>query len=96
MTVRVVARITARPDTIPQLRSVLLALLEPTRHEPGCLRYELLQSVADPTDFTFVEEWRSQQDEREHMQTPHVQRALQQVPDLVAVPPDIRSYRVIG
>lgn len=96
MTVRCVAHILARPDSIPQLRDVLASLLEPTRHEAGCLRYELLQNVADPTDFTFVEEWRSQQDVAQHMNQPHVKTALSKVSALVAAPPDIRSYRVIG
>lgn len=96
MTVRVVARLLARPDTIPQLRDVLVALLEPTRHEAGCLRYELLQNLTDPADFTFVEEWRSAQDVAEHMHRPHVVAALQKVPALVAAPPDIRSYKVVG
>ncbi len=96
MIVRVVARILARPDTVAPLRDVLMSLLEPTRHEPGCLRYELLQSLTDPTDFTFVEEWRSQQDVADHMHRPHVVSALKKVPDLVSAPPDIRSYRLIG
>lgn len=96
MTVRVVARILARPDTIPQLRDVLVALLAPTRREAGCLRYELLQSTADPSEFTFVEEWRTADEEHAHMQSEHVRTALQRVPPLVSAPPDIRRYRVIG
>lgn len=96
MTVRVVARLLARPDTVPQLRDVLTALLEPTRHEAGCLRYELLQNLADPTDFTFVEEWRTQQDVAQHMKTPHVQQLLAKMPNLISAPPDIQSYKVIG
>ncbi len=96
MTVRVVARFFARPDTVVGLQGLLSGLLEPTRHEPGCLRYELLQNLTDPTDFTFVEEWRTQQDVAEHLQTAHVREAQQRVGAFVSQPPEIQSYRVIG
>ena len=58
--VRVVARVVARPGKEDELRALLRGLIEPTRREPGCVTYELLQNTADPTDFTFVEEWSSE------------------------------------
>ena len=56
--VRVVARIVARPGRVEELCALLRGLIEPTRREPGCVTYELLQNTPDPTDFTFVEEKR--------------------------------------
>ncbi|MDQ2856133.1 MAG: antibiotic biosynthesis monooxygenase, partial [Acidobacteriota bacterium] len=56
-TLRVVARIMALPDKVDEVRSLLEALVEPTRNEAGCISYELLQNKSDPADFTFVEEW---------------------------------------
>ena len=50
----------ARPGKEDELRALLRGLIEPTRREPGCVTYELLQNTADPTDFTFVEEWSSE------------------------------------
>ena len=90
--VHVVARITARPDTIAQLQTVLTALLEPTRREAGCLCYTLLHNQTDPTDFTFVEEWADAAALDAHLQTPHLQAALVQAADLLATAPDIRRY----
>ena len=55
---RVVARVVARPGKVEELQALLRGLIEPTRREPGCVTYELLQNTADPTDFTFVEEKR--------------------------------------
>ena len=57
--VRVVARMVARPGKEDELRTLLRGLIEPTRREPECVTYELLQNTTDPTDFTFVEEWSS-------------------------------------
>jgi len=95
-TVHVVAHLTARPDTVVELRTLLFALLEPTRREPGCLRYTLLHNAVDPVDFTFVEEWVDDAALDAHFITPHLQAALAQAPSLLAVEPDIRRYTVIG
>ncbi|TNF73803.1 MAG: antibiotic biosynthesis monooxygenase, partial [Acidobacteria bacterium] len=40
-TLRVVARLVAKPDKVDELRTLLTGLLEPTRAEPGCISYEL-------------------------------------------------------
>ncbi len=95
-TVHVVARITAKPDAVPQLQAALAALLEPTRQEAGCQRYTLLQNRQDPTDFTFVEEWVSDAAIDAHMETAHIQAAFARVEGLLAAEPDIRQYEVVG
>ena len=94
--VRVVARITARPDTVGTLKTVLLALIEPTSREKGCTAYRLLQNNADPTDFTFIEEWESDAAMDAHLAGPHVQAALSQVPALLAKAPDIQKHTLLG
>lgn len=94
--VRVVARVVARPGKEDELRVLLRGLIEPTRREPGCVTYELLQNTANSTDFTFVEEWRSEADLDAHLQSAHLQHARVRLPDLAATDPDIRRYTVVG
>jgi len=94
-TVRVVARITARPEKVEELKILLGGLIETTRREKGCVSYQLLQNKADPTDFTFVEEWESDAAIDSHFGTPHVHEALSKIPTLVAKEPDIRRYAII-
>lgn len=94
--VRVVARVVARPGKVEELRALLRGLVEPTRREPGCVTYELLQNKTDPTDFTFVEEWRSEADLDAHLQSEHLRQARSRLSDLVAADPDIRRYTVVG
>ena len=91
-TLRVVARITSLPDKVDDARSLLEALIEPTRREAGCISYELLQNKTDPTDFTFVEEWTSDQALDAHLGTEHIQNAISRTAELLAVAPDIRKY----
>ena len=94
-TVRVLARITARPDKIEELTSILRCLVRETRKENGCISYQLLQNKADPGDFTFVEEWESDSAIDTHFITAHVQDAFSKAASLLAKEPDIRRYDVI-
>ncbi len=94
-TVRVVARMIAKPETIAELQSVLTGLVEPTRVEEGCVSYELLQNVADSTDFTFVEQWSTDAALDAHLASPHLQAALERLGDLLAGEPDIQRYRLV-
>src|SRR5215203_5280480 len=96
MPIRVVAHVTARPDTIDQIREVLLTLIDPTRAESGCVAYELLQDSADPTKFTFVEEWHSDSALDAHMETEHFQSAVARATEFLGAPPEIRRYNLVA
>jgi len=91
-TLRVVAHLIARPDKIDETRDALSALIAPTRAEDGCIVYELMQNAADPTDFTFVEEWSTNAALDAHLQTDHLKLVQAKAEELLAAPPDIRRY----
>jgi quinol monooxygenase YgiN len=96
MTVRVVAHIIAKPDTIAETRELLMTLIEPTSAEDGCIVYELIQNNADPADFTFVEEWTSDEALDAHLATEHLERVAASGAELFAAPPDVRRYTLLA
>jgi quinol monooxygenase YgiN len=93
-TLRVIARIKARPNKVSELLSILGALVEPTCKEPGCLSYILLQNNEDPTDFAIIEEWQSNAALESHFTTGHFKDALTMLPNLLAAEPEIKRYHV--
>ena len=95
-TLRVVAHLRAKPDKIEETREALCSLIDPTRAEDGCIQYELMQNAADPTDFTFVEEWSGDAALDAHLQTEHIQLVVSKADELLAAPPDIRRYALIA
>jgi quinol monooxygenase YgiN len=95
-TLRVIAGVKARPGKVNELLSVLSSLVEPTRKEPGCLSYTLLQNNEDPADFTLIEEWQNNKALESHFATKHFKDALSKLPNLVAAEPDIRRYHVVS
>ena len=96
MTIQVVAHLRAQEGKGAALGEALKGLVEPTRAEPGNLSYELLASLDDDRDFTFVEEYQDGDALDAHMQTPHVAAAMAAMPELVEGGLDLRTYRQLG
>jgi len=63
----VVVHFEAKPGKEAELLKLMTELLEPTRKEPGCLRYELNQEIENSAAFTFVEKFISRQDFETHV-----------------------------
>lgn len=55
-----------------EFRAALSALVEPSRQEPGCLRYELYRDIDREGDFILIESWRNQAALDEHMAEPYL------------------------
>jgi len=96
MSIHVIARHFARPDTVDDVRRILLSLIEHSRAEPGCLKYELLQNADDPTDFTFVEAFASEDAVKLHAAAPYIAGLAPKLKELVARPSEVSRYRAIA
>lgn len=92
MSVYVVARFLAKADKVEELKAALESLVEPTRKEEGCISYQIFQNNNDPNEFTFFEEWASQDAINAHFTTSHVQAALVKAPGFLSQEADIRYY----
>ena len=94
--VHVIARHFARPETIDDVRNILLELIGPSRAEPGCLKYELFQNEDAAADFTFVETFASDAALKAHAAAPYIANLGPRLAPLVARPSDVRRYLVIA
>jgi quinol monooxygenase YgiN len=70
----IIAMTTAAPGKEGALRAAQERLVAETLSEPGCLRYELHQSIENPRQLTFVESWASEREWRAHMNGAAMQR----------------------
>lgn len=70
----IVAIATAAPGQEKALRDAQAKLVAETVKEPGCLRYELHQSLEDGRVLVFVESWESEELWRAHMQGAAIKR----------------------
>ena len=68
-------------------------MVEPTRTEPGCLRYELWQDLAEPTRFAMVEEWESEEALATHLALPSLQAAVAAIAPMASEPVSMQRFR---
>lgn len=82
----------AKPGMEEELGKHLLALVEPSRAEEGCISYDMHQSQDDPTVWMAYENWRSEEDLALHFQKPYL-RAFADVKDsLLAEPLKVQKF----
>jgi quinol monooxygenase YgiN len=92
----VAAELKAQPGKEAELRSMLLALIAPTRSEQGCVQYDLHEAAGEPGRFLFYEIWRSKPDLDRHLAMPYLEALFAAVPRLVEGEPRVTLYRRIA
>lgn len=80
--VKTIAVLTARPGKADALRDLMEQLVEPSRAEPGNLRYELWAAPAQPGLFVLDELYVDHVAVEAHHATPHFQNYLLRIADL--------------
>jgi quinol monooxygenase YgiN len=91
-----VAEFQARPGKEEELRAELMALIEPTHAEPGCVMYDLHISREKPGSFLFFEIWKSDEDLDKHAKMPYIEALFGKVGALTTAPPRIEKFDKIG
>ncbi|MGV6804898.1 MAG: putative quinol monooxygenase [Ruegeria sp.] len=72
MALTILAQITAASGNETLVRSELEKLIEPTRAEAGCIRYDLHIDDTNPGFFVFYETWGNRELWQAHMNAPHL------------------------
>jgi quinol monooxygenase YgiN len=94
--VTVVATFKAKTGMEEDAKNAILALIEPTRSEAGCINYDLHQSHDDPSVLMLYENWVSKKDLDEHLAMPYLKDLLGKADDLFTEPVDIAFWQMIS
>ncbi|MFB3829234.1 MAG: putative quinol monooxygenase [Bryobacteraceae bacterium] len=92
----VVAEMQAKPGKEEALKQQLLALIEPTRKEEGCVQYDLHVGTDSAGQFVFYENWTSRELLDRHLASPHLRAFLAVAGGLLVEPPRIATYNRIA
>jgi autoinducer 2-degrading protein len=76
-------QMTVKADCIEAFMRATKSAAEATRAEPGCLRFDVMQSLQDPTIFVLVEAYTSGATKDIHLQSPHFAAWQEEIADLV-------------
>jgi (4S)-4-hydroxy-5-phosphonooxypentane-2,3-dione isomerase len=80
------------PGSVEAFREATLANASESVHEPGVARFDVIQSVADPTRFVLVEVYRTAQAPAAHKDTAHYQKWRDTVAPMMAEPRSSHTY----
>lgn len=80
--VKTVAVLTAKPGKAEELQAFLEGMLEPSRAEPGNLRYDLWRDRAEPNRFMLDELYVDVEAVAAHRSTPHFRNYLSRIDEL--------------
>lgn len=79
----VVAKLVAKQESIADVKSALIKLVEPTRGEEGCINYVLHQDNANPAVFIFYENWENEGRLAKHKETDHYKNCFSAIGSLI-------------
>ena len=83
-----------KPESVAAFREAILKNARGSVLEPGCARFDVVQSADDPTWFVLIEVYRSEADAAAHKETPHYKEWRDAVADMMAAPR--RGQRYLG
>jgi quinol monooxygenase YgiN len=83
LSVHVFVRFDAKAGQLDLLRREVLAILEPTRAEPGCLEIHLYEATNVPSTLYIHSIWEDDAAIDAHAQFPHMKRFLALLDELV-------------
>ena len=66
-----VATLTIQPGCLDELLEAAMPCIEGTRKEPGCISYDLHQSLTEENTLVFVERWENRAALDGHFTAPH-------------------------
>ena len=71
---------------VQAFREALLAVIEPSRAEPGCLAFYAFESLHEPTEFGIHSEWLDEAAFERHAREPHTVRFIAAAEQLLTHP----------
>lgn len=92
-----IAVLKAKPGRLDDLKATLESLADETRKEPGAQEYFFIQDENVDTDTILsYERWENAEEESKHWETPHLNRALEELDDILDGDPIIyKGFQVI-
>jgi len=70
-------------EHVEKFKELTIQNAEATRSEEGCVRFDVLQQMDDPTHFTFIEIFKSKEDGARHLETSHFKKWLEEAVPLM-------------
>ena len=82
----VIAEIVSAKEKADELRALLVPYAEKSAKEPGCMKYVLMEVIAEPGRFLTYERWTNKAALDAHMGTPDIKEIVPKLQPILAKP----------
>ena len=82
----VIAEIVSTKEKADEVRALLVPYAEKSAKEPGCLKYVLMEVIAEPGRFLTYERWTNKAALDAHMVTPDIKEIVPKLQPILAKP----------
>jgi quinol monooxygenase YgiN len=82
----VIAEIVTSKEKAEELRNLLVPYADKSAKEPGCLKYVLMEVIAEPGRFLTYERWTNKAALDAHMTTPDIKEVVPKIQPLLTKP----------
>lgn len=93
--IKVVARKLVNEGKIEEVKALYEQLVQASRKEEGCIKYELYQDESNPQVIAVIEEWESKDSLNKHMKSEHFTTFVPMIGNFTANKPDMNIYNKI-
>jgi quinol monooxygenase YgiN len=94
--INVIAKLNIKKGVVEEATKNLKDLQIATRKEPGCIIYQLHQSIDDETVFVIYESWTDKSELDNHFQSPYFKYWGERADQYVDGPPEVTILRKIN
>ncbi|HOJ32665.1 MAG TPA: putative quinol monooxygenase [Candidatus Hydrogenedentes bacterium] len=88
----VIVKVSVKPECVEAFKSASIENAKCSLQEPGIARFDVIQSVDDPSQFALIEVYRTAEATLRHKETPHYQKWRDTVADMMAAPRESIKY----
>jgi len=90
--IKVVAKNFVQEGKLEEVLALYKELVEDTREEEGCIKYELYQDEKDSNIIAMIEEWESREALNRHLNSEHFTRIVPQVKRFMVKETELNIY----
>ena len=90
----IIGSVSVQPDKRDLFLAETKKAVQASREEDGVNRYELVESVEQPNNFTLIEEYADEAALASHAESQHMKTLGAQLGEVLAGPPEIQQYTV--
>jgi quinol monooxygenase YgiN len=90
--IKLVVKKFIKEDKVDETIKLFGQLVEATRKEEGCIKYELYQDEKDATILAIIEEWESKEALAKHTTSEHFTRIVPMIAELTSKDSEMNTY----